>query len=151
MEQKEIIFYIHSSEPMSINLKLIDKLYTNKENVLFLCENEEEMKKFDLKLWSYAKTSFIPHCSTCSLDENIIPYCHTLISTEIRFDNHPTCLMHNGLNIEQHENISKFSKIIDVLHQDFGKKERAVFYHQLGFEQQKSWLRTNNGAWEKAE
>ena len=142
---KTAVFYGISSEFLSVALKIIEKLYENKENTLFLCRDESEIKEYDAKLWTYSKTSFIPHCSANTIKEGMIEFCHTWISEDIEFPNNPVCLIHNGLDVNDPK-IEAFTKIVDIFDISLIEvaKKRASFYASLGFNEQKFW--EQNGA-----
>jgi DNA polymerase-3 subunit chi len=41
--------------------KLLEKIYEQRQRILLLCANEEEVKAFNEGLWTYHPTSFLPH------------------------------------------------------------------------------------------
>ncbi|MDR1475899.1 MAG: DNA polymerase III subunit chi [Holosporales bacterium] len=144
MRDKNVIFYAIEADFISIAIKSVEKMYTSGEKVLLLCETDEEVRSFDLTLWTYSKASFIPHGSKMSMPaEEDASFCHTWLSTHISFCNNPTCLIHNGLDISN-QNLSKFNVIIDIFNKDLlpASRERAEYYKQSQFLQLKLWIQT---------
>ena len=151
MQSKSVIFYGITSDFLNVALKLIEKLYENKEKTLFLCDNEEEVKFIDSKLWTYSKLSFIPHGSNYTIAKDRAKFCHTWVSMDIDLINDPVCLIHNGLQILD-EKINSFSKIIDIFNIDLinGAQERSKFYKDCGFMDQKFWKQVGT-SWKSEE
>ncbi|MDR3030783.1 MAG: DNA polymerase III subunit chi [Holosporales bacterium] len=146
MPNKSVIFYSISSEFSIFALKLIEKTYDTGENILFLCDNDDEVQFFDSRLWIYSRLSFIPHGSKFSLSNSDATFCQTWVSSEIEFVNAPQSLLHNGFDSLEYEKIRNFEKVIDVFDKKTieSAKKRAELYKDIGFASQKLW--EQNGA-----
>lgn len=60
----QVRFYQLSAAPLGKVLpKLLEKIYEQRQRILLLCANEEEVKAFNEGLWTYHPTSFLPHAS----------------------------------------------------------------------------------------
>ena len=152
MSSKSVVFYAISSEFLNIALKLLEKLYETKENTLFLCNSEDEVRFFDSKIWTYSKLSFIPHGSASTVSVENAKFCHTWLSTEIELLNNPVCLLHNGVNVEKDEKLKSFEKIIDIFNIDLldASKKRSDLYKDFGFSEQKLWEQSG-ASWKSGE
>lgn len=152
MSGKSVVFYGIETEFLQVALKLIEKMYESSEKCLFLCDNSEEVSFYDSKLWTYSKLNFIPHGNKNSLSIEDAKFCHTWLSTEIVFYNDPVCLLHNGLNISESQDISKFQKIIDIFNIDLKSDAsiRSESYKKLGFSEIKFWTQ-KEGSWKSGD
>lgn len=146
MSDKNLIFYCIESEFISIACKLIEKLYAIKENVLFLCDNEEEISFYNSKLWTYSRLGFIPSGNKKNLLIEDAKFCHTWFSTDIVFYNNPKCLLHNGIDLSSFPQTNSFSKIIDIFPPNLLEhaKNRIKLYKEFGFEDYKYWVQNEN-------
>ena len=146
MPNKNLIFYSIETDFISIACKLIEKMYSIRENVLFLCDNEDEISFYNSKLWTFSRLGFIPSGNKKSLPIEDANFCQTWFSTDIVFYNSPVCLLHNGLDISNQNEIGKFEKIIDIFSKDLIElaKDRFNFYKSLGFSNYKLWKQCNN-------
>lgn len=151
MSGKQLTFYAISGDFLGVAIKLCEKLYEAKENVLFLCNTDADVKTYDSKLWTYSKLSFIPHGSRFSVPLERAEDCKIWLSTEIEFINKPTCLLHNGVN-NISDSAKNFEKIVDIF--DAGSVElakvRAAKYSHLGFIDKKIWRQDASG-WKNSE
>lgn len=147
-----VIFYGIKSEFFPIASKIVEKLYVSKERVLFLCDNEEEVNFYNAKLWTFSKLLFIPSGNKRTISNEDAKFCYVWFSTSISFDNDPTCLIHNGLDITSMSSIEKFEKIIDIFNIDLlnAAKIRAVFYKEKGLINQKLWIQSET-SWKQGE
>lgn len=58
----QVRFYQLSAAPLAKVLpKLLEKIYEQRQRILLLCANEEEVKNFNDGLWTYNPGSFLPH------------------------------------------------------------------------------------------
>jgi DNA polymerase IIIc chi subunit len=144
-------FYLISGNFLGVVIKICEKLYVLGENALLLFDNDDDLKEADSKLWTYSKSSFLPHGSKFSISIDDANYCNVWLSTSIEFLNNPKYLIHNGLS-----NISStaknFEKLIDIFNanQENLAKERSSFYKTLGFNSEKIW-KFDNKEWELCE
>ncbi len=64
----EINFY-HSDENVAKPIAaLLLKALEDKKNTLIFCESEAQLKEIDASLWSYGRSSFIPHVTDSDVD-----------------------------------------------------------------------------------
>jgi DNA polymerase IIIc chi subunit len=151
MTTKTVVFYSIEATYLSIAIKLVEKKYIAHENVLLLCEDDDEVNLFDSQLWTYSKSSFIPHGSSKSMQTEDAKFCQTWIATEVVFHNNPNCIIHNGLHLlEKH--LLKFNTIIDISDKNLGTEieKRSEFYKEAGFVCQKLWIQ-NNTIWDQGD
>ncbi len=146
MSDKNLIFYSIETDFISIACKLIEKMYSIREKVLFLCDNEDEISFYNSKLWTFSRLGFIPSGNKKSLPIEDANFCQTWFSTDIVFYNSPTCLLHNGLDISDLNGMEKFNKVIDIFPKDSieSAKNRFERYKTLGFSNYKLWIQRNN-------
>lgn len=146
MSDKSLIFYSIETDFISIACKLIEKMYAIRENVLFLCDNEDEISFYNSKLWTFSRLAFIPCGNKKSLPIEDANFCQTWFSTDIVFHNSPTCLLHNGIDISNLNGIERFNKIIDIFSKDLIKNAKTRFeqYKNSGFKTYKLWIQNNN-------
>lgn len=146
MSDKSLIFYSIETDFISIACKLIEKMYAIRENVLFLCDNEDEISFYNSKLWTFSRLGFIPCGNKKSLPIEDANFCQTWFSTDIVFHNSPTCLLHNGINISTLNGIERFNKIIDIFSKDLIENAKTRFeqYKSSGFKTYKLWIQNNN-------
>ncbi len=149
---KKLIIYRSESNFIDVAVKVIEKLYNDNENVLFLCLTEEEVKAYNQKLWTYSQLSFIPSGNIYDMHIEDAVYCHTWFSTNIVFDNHPVVLLHNGINIDIYPDIDKFNKIIDIAIKSKNQDISDIIkkYKTAGFNDQKVWIQRGK-TWEQGE
>ena len=58
----QVRFYQLTSAPLGKVLpKLLEKIYEQRQRILVLCANEDEVKAFNDGLWTYSPSSFLPH------------------------------------------------------------------------------------------
>ena len=140
MSGKNLIFYS------------IETMYAIHENVLFLCDNEDEVSFYNSKLWTYSRLGFIPSGNKNSLPIEDAEFCHTWFSTDIAFANSPTCLLHNGLEVSGLPGVEKFNKVIDIFPKDLieAAKDRFEKYKALEFSNYKLW-KQNGVSWNAGE
>ena len=145
MPDKSIIFYGIKSDFFPIAHKLVEKMYEMGERILFLCDNEDELTFYNSKLWTAARLSFIPSGNKKTIPAEDAKFCYVWFSTEISFQNDPTCLLHNGLDISNLQDLEKFKKIVDIFNIDAieSAKNRARAYQEKGFSDQKLWIQTD--------
>jgi len=146
MPDKNLVFYSIENDFISIACKLIEKMYSIKERVLFLCDNEDEISFYNSKLWTFSRLGFIPSGNKRSLPIEDASFCQTWFSTDIVFYNSPSCLLHNGLDISNLREIEKFNKVIDIFPKDLieSAKNRFELYKNFGFNNYKLWIQSNN-------
>ena len=142
MPPKSVVFYAISSSFLDVSFKLIEKIYSLGEKALVLCDNEDEVRFFDSKLWTFSKLSFIPHGSRFSATQETLPFCKVWFSDKIDCLNEPENLIHNGLDISSETSLNRFQKIIDVFDksQMAQAKDRFENYRKIGFADQKLWI-----------
>ena len=147
MQERSVVFYAIESDFLSIAVKSVEKLYAANKKGLILCDTDEEVRRFDSTLWTFSKTSFIPHGSRYSMKIEDAIFCHTWISTKIDLYNDPICLIHNGLDILA-QDLQKFSVIIDIFDKDLlpNSKKRSEFYKESQFLHQKLWIQKKGGS-----
>ena len=152
MSDRSLAFYAIESDFLSIACKLIEKLYTLKENVLVLCDNDEEVSFYSSKLWTFSKLAFIPNGNKDTISNEEAIFCHTWFSTDVVFYNNPVCLLHNGLDISGVSDLDKFEKVIDVFPKDLLglAKTRYDLYKKPGFGNYKLWMQSAN-SWKPGE
>ena len=150
MSENCVIFYGIETDFFSVAYKLIEKMYSMRERILFLCDNEDEVNFYNSKLWTSVQLSFIPSGNRSTISPGDAMFCYVWFSTEITFLNEPTCLLHNGLDISSIGAIEKFQKIVDIFGLDRinSAKERAKIYRGNGFSNQKFWTQSN-GSWKQ--
>ena len=148
MPDKSVIFYGIKTEFFPIAYKLVEKMYEIGERVLFLCDNEDEVNFYNSKLWTAARLSFIPSGNKKTIPTEDAKFCSVWFSTEISFQNDPTCLLHNGLDISHFQDLEKFKKIVDIFSIEAieSAKNRSKIYQERGFSDQKFWIQSD-GSW----
>ena len=148
MSGKSVVFYAIEEDFFTVAFKLLERLYSVNERVLFLCDSEEEVLFFNSKIWTCSRLSFIPHGDKSSMTLDEANYCHTWISTDIVFYNNPVCLLHNGLDLSKKNDIKKFQKIIDIFNikELDSAKRRLNFYNDESFSDHKLWIQSG-GTW----
>ena len=150
MSEKNVIFYGIHSEFFQVAYKIIEKMYATqtsvREQVLFLCDNEEEVNFYNSKLWSTVQLSFIPSGNKNTIPESDAIFCYVWFSTNMVFVNNPTCLIHNGIDMSNVGCLDKFCKIIDIFNIELidNAKQRFQIYQQNGFLDAKLWIQTDN-------
>ena len=142
MSNASVIFYAIQSDFFSIAYKLIEKMYMQRERILFLCDNDDEMNFYNSKLWTSVQLSFIPSGNRTTISPEDAIFCFVWFATKITFLNNPTCILHNGLDISNNPEITNFSKIVDVFSKDTmnSAKRRSQKYKDSGFTDQKLWV-----------
>lgn len=152
MSERSVIFYGINSEFFLIAYKLIEKMYASGEKVLFLCDNDDEVSLYNSKVWTSSKLSFIPSGNLKTVPDEDSKFCAVWFATKICFQNEPNCLMHNGLDVSNLNDLNKFQKIIDIFNtNDTDKiKTRSEIYKKNGFAFQKLWVQCAKG-WEQRE
>jgi DNA polymerase IIIc chi subunit len=127
-------------------------MYSIREPILFLCDNEEEVDFYNSRLWTFSRLSFIPSGNKKALPIEDAKFCHVWFSTEIVFYNNPYCLLHNGIDITKFGDISSFNKVIDIFDLNLidNAKARAAYYKNASFLEQKTWVQ-NDSSWKPAE
>ena len=150
MPEKSVTFYGIQEEFFPIAYKLVEKMYSLKERVLFLCDNEDEVNFYNSKLWTSVQLSFIPSGNSRTIPAENAKFCCIWFSTKITFLNDPSCLLHNGLDIADNSEIKKFQKIIDIFNFETidSAKLRAQIYQKNGFTAQKLWIQ-DSGSWKQ--
>lgn len=146
MSSKSIVFYAISSSFQDVSFKLVEKILSLGEKVLFLCGSEEEVRFLDSKLWTFSKLSFIPHGSKFSATRETVPFCKVWFSTELDLTINPKNLIHNGIDVSSDASINFFQKIIDIFDKDKRSlaKSRSQNYRNVGFSDQKLWIQEEN-------
>lgn len=146
MPGQSVVFYAILSEFFPVAYKLVEKMYSIGERVLFLCDNEEEVGFYNSKLWTTSKLSFIPSGNKSTITIDDAKFCYVWFSTEITFANEPTCLLHNGLDVCRFDRVERFRKIVDIFLIDSleSAKPRSAWYKAKGFEDQKLWIQTDS-------
>lgn len=150
MPEPSVVFYGIKSEFFPIAYKLVEKMYALGERILFLCDNDDEVNFFNSKLWTSTKLSFIPSGNKRTISAEDSKFCYVWFSTDVTFQNEPTCLLHNGLEIPKSTDLSRFQKIIDIFNMDTieNAKSRATLYKDKGFLNQKFWIQSD-GTWKQ--
>jgi DNA polymerase IIIc chi subunit len=146
MPDKAVNFYGICSEFFPIAYRLIEKIYSKRDRLLFLCDNEEEVSFYNSRLWSHGRLSFIPSGNKKYVNSDDATFCYVWFATEIVFDNDPMCLLHNGLDLSQYDSVGRFDKIMDIFSLDLSNiaKDRSQYYHDNLFTDQKIWLQDGN-------
>jgi DNA polymerase IIIc chi subunit len=149
MSEGSVTFYVIESEFWPVAYRAIEKMYSINENVLFLCDNDEEASFYSTKLWTVTRLSFIPNGDRATISSEDAEFCHTWFSTEVIYLNNPSCLIHNGLDAVKSSDIRRFLKIIDIFDASAisAAGDRAKFYRASGFDSQKVWIKKHN-TWE---
>ncbi len=150
MSSKSVVFYGIQTDFFPIAYKLVEKMYALCERVLFLCDNEEEVNFYNSKLWTTVQLSFIPSGNKRTILPEDALFCYVWFATEITFQNNPTCLLHNGLDIANLSGLNRFQKIVDIFNLDAkdSAKSRAQAYRENGFTDQKFWFQ-DSGCWKQ--
>ena len=150
MPEKNVIFYGIQEEFFSIAYRLVEKMYSLKEHILFLCDNEDEVNFYNSKLWTSVQLSFIPSGNSRTIPAEDAKFCYIWFSTKITFLNDPSCLLHNGLDIADAPEIKKFQKIIDIFNLETIDKAklRTQMYQKSGFTTQKLWIQ-DGASWKQ--
>ena len=150
MSGTSVVFYGIQTDFFPIAYKLVEKMYALGERILFLCDNEEEVSFYNSKLWTSVQLSFIPRGNKHTILPDDAKFCYVWFSTEITFLNNPTCLLHNGIDIGNMSELSRFQKIVDIF--NMGTKDdaesRVQAYLKNGFIDQKFWFH-DNGIWKQ--
>ena len=152
MSERSVVFYGIESEFLPIACKLIEKMYSVGERILFLCDNDEEVSFYNSKLWTFSRLAFIPSGNKQTIVADDVKFCHTWFSTDIVFHNDPSCLLHNGLDVANLNDIEKFQKVIDIFNLESidSAKTRSKFYKEKNFNNQKVWIQSEN-SWKPGE
>ena len=150
MSGASVVFYGIQTDFFPVAYKLIEKMYSLYERILFLCDNDEEVRFYNSKLWTTAQLSFIPSGNKRTILPEDAVFCYVWFATEITFINNPTCLLHNGIDIVDISGLNRFQKIIDIFNIDAKEsaKLRAQAYLKNGFTDQKFWF-NDNGSWKQ--
>ena len=82
------VFYILSDSTLKARdlyaCRLIDKAYSNQQNIYIHLNNIEEVQNFDTQLWTFRDISFVPHeiyQSNKSLEAPVVIGCDALLSS----------------------------------------------------------------------
>ncbi|MDR2666783.1 MAG: DNA polymerase III subunit chi [Holosporales bacterium] len=142
MPNRSVVFYCIESEFWATAYRLVEKLYSAGERLLFLCDNDDEVSSYSSRLWTYSKLAFIPSGSRRIISASDAEFCYVWFSTTMEFYNTPTCLLHNGLDMTKFNTIERFCKIMDVFNVDLmaAARTRSEFYKKNGFRNQKLWI-----------
>ena len=146
----ELVIYRLQGEYSNIVCKIIEKSYDLNKRCLLLCNDEEEVKLFDSKLWTYSKLSFIPHGSKYSLSTEEAMYCNTWISEELVYINNPDYLINLGCAINNNI-VSRclcidynFTKIIEINCNENDSIDTIKSKYNVNFNNCTLWIQSNN-------
>jgi len=116
--------------------RLIEKAYTQGNQIYIHADNAEQARQFDQLLWSFRADSFVPHRLMHDADQTTPDDCPILIG----HDTTPPRLMNLLINLspEQPLFFSQFERVAELINDDDAIKaqgrERYRFYQQRGYD-----------------
>ncbi|BCG49563.1 DNA polymerase III subunit chi [Candidatus Profftella armatura (Diaphorina cf. continua)] len=131
-----IYFHSNISNKLIYTCKLIQELI-KKNNIILLNKNFKQQKEFDIALWNFSITDFLPHVNIKNIYANITPI---VLITEMDIKNnnifpHYDTLI-NASNVIP-KNFTNFKKIFEIISTNeidkiFGRN-RYRFYKNNGY------------------
>lgn len=129
----KVSFYLIEKKPLrqaDLACRLCQKIYP-KHRIWFYCKTQTMLEDWDLNLWNFDPSSFLPH----AIDDLLQPICLSLQPPNISFD---VCFNLSGqvINLDQLPNSDiHIIEIIENNEQDKQiARERFKQYRQLGIE-----------------
>ncbi|MCH9755753.1 MAG: DNA polymerase III subunit chi [Gammaproteobacteria bacterium] len=132
-----IDFYViedeHSDAPRRVAARLLEKAYQQNLRAWVLCANQTEAEKLDNWLWTYKKTSFLPHSLASSVPKGLNPPIQITADNTAPKENTFDLLLNLREDIPvQH---TTFTRILELVPRDQKQAGRARYkaYRDQGF------------------
>lgn len=129
----KVSFYLIEKKPLrqaDLACRLCQKIHS-KHRVWLYFNNQQQLEDWDLKLWQYEATGFLPH----GIDQLSQPICLSLNPPNISFD---VCINVSGTLLDPAQLPNSDTHIIEIIENNEQDKQTArqrfKQYRQLGIE-----------------
>jgi len=128
-----IDFYRYAEDKIRVACRLAAKAFDRESRMVVYSPDAKVLADFDRTLWTFQATRFVPHCYVSSALASETPI--VLSSSGESLPHHDVLL---NLADEWPPFFSSFERVLEIVAQDEGDKERArkryAFYEERGYD-----------------
>ena len=118
----EVAFHFNVPDKLAYACRLLRKASGAGSKVVVTGESQQ-LRTLDTELWTFSALEFIPHCHAASADAQVLSASPVVLADTPRGTPHQEVLVNLGEGVP--EGFERFERLIEVVSQDDGDRQRA--------------------------
>jgi len=118
----EVAFHFNVPDKLAYACRLLRKA-TGAGSKVVVTGESQQLRTLDTELWTFSALEFIPHCHAASADAQVLAASPVVLADTPRGTPHQEVLVNLGEGVP--EGFERFERLIEVVSQDDGDRQRA--------------------------
>ena len=118
----EVAFHFNVPDKLAYACRLLRKA-TGAGSKVVVTGESQQLRTLDTELWTFSALEFIPHCHAASADAQVLAASPVVLADTPRGTPHHEVLVNLGEGVP--EGFERFERLIEVVSQDDGDRQRA--------------------------